>query len=621
MKRHALFARVSLVGLWMACGTVPEPAHLLYEQDAQSLDNPLPDLRLVQDGHFVPRPGWYRPFMMEKALNGRMVKMLEGWAEGARSVQGVGNLGPTLLRVSEPVDKASFVGKVLRLRRVGEGYRVLERDVLVEHSKDSFAQRNQPFPADFPEFLFTRPSIPLPEHEEGLLVVLRGPTTLEGVELGRGRSFASEKASLEFARAAAAALEVPEADVLLALPLKAQQTKTTLRQLTQWARSQPPTTFTVPPKAILGGSEPVGIWASTEPDWATMQSWLNKWPFANPSTDVGQVVLGTFPSVDLRGATGAWDPALVANPSAAPRPELKFVLTLPKGPRPAGGYRVVLGAHGLNGRNSLKVGSPNGFCSEVAQLLAKAGMGCLGIDSVNHGSRGATFDFFDLDSMAITRENFRQSVFDLIQLGLLARSLDVDADGAPDLSPDLGYFGNSLGAILGGAAVSYIPEVRTAVLNAGGGELGNVLTSKDIQDKIGLLIVAKTGVLFESPEYFASFPLFRAFGQLVLEATDPINLTDTPMDKAVLLQEGLGDITIPNFTSEHLAAAMGLSLANESRSGTDALRVLVRVDPARYLKPERAATYNGHNVFWDFAPPREQAIKFLGSQGTQLFVE
>jgi hypothetical protein len=154
------------------------------------------------------------------------------------------------------------------------------------------------------------------------------------------------------------------------------------------------------------------------------------------------------------------------------------------------------------------------------------------------------------------------------------------------------------------------------VLNVPGGGLTNVITSQNLQDTIGLLIVAQTDLIFDSKEYVAAFPLFRATAQAVIESGDPINhAAHTPLTRAVLVQEGLRDETIPNDTTDDLARAFGLTAVTAAESGTTPLRVIARVDPAKYLSPGDAATFNGHDVMWNLQSARDQVLGFLESDG------
>jgi hypothetical protein len=48
---------------------------------------------------------------------------------------------------------------------------------------------------------------------------------------------------------------------------------------------------------------------------------------------------------------------------------------------------------------------------------------------------------------------------------------------------------------------------------------------------------------------------------------------------------------------------------------------MTRWDSARFLSPEKAAAFNGHEIFGSFAPVRTQAVRFLQSRGRELVVE
>ena len=139
-------------------------------------------------------------------------------------------------------------------------------------------------------------------------------------------------------------------------------------------------------------------------------------------------------------------------------------------------------------------------------------------------------------------------------------------------------------------------------------------------DLIGLLIASDANIPFASEQYYGSFPLFRTVGQLFAEPGDPVNLAQgfASSGKAVLLQEGIGDQTIPNSCSEALAGSMGLTVVTAPVSGQAPLQALYRLDPSKYGQP---ASYNGHNIFWDISAARTQVQGFLGSGGTQIPVE
>lgn len=589
-----------------------EPPHFLWSADAQSLDNPFPDERLV--GASALRLKWYVPFLPEQALNTRSVAYFRKiGAQFSRDVTATGSFGATLLRPSVALDPDTISGTIARLHRpAGRAWQVLERPVHVEHPRDVLAKRNLALPDGYPEFLATRPAVPLPEGSEGMLVVLRGAKTKDGQAFGRGFEF-EQQAGVDVA-ALASALGVDAADVLLALPQKPTVVSATPKALAAWAKTHAPA-VTIPAHAVVpddnNGTRPVGVWKSTDSDWSQMvDGWLSRRGFSRPVTHVGQVIVGELAAKELR-ENAVIKAEWAADPSLAPTVPLRFVVTLPSGAKPAGGWPLVMGQHGVGGRNTPRVGNGDGYCLEWAEALAARGMGCIGIDAPNHGSRGNFTSFFTVDDLSALRDRFREMTFDLLQVEAAAPTMDFDGDGTADVAPQLRYFGNSLGAIMGSGFVPVANRISSAVLNVPGAGLSNVVMSPNLQDLIGLLIVGQTDLAFDSPEYLASFPLFRAVAQPMFDTGDPINLAGAlPASVAVLQQAGRGDLIVPNDSSFDLAAAFRLSSTGR--------QAFVFVEPSRFLPANEVPTYNGHNVMWDFVPVREQVLKFLESDGQTL---
>lgn len=611
--------RLLLLGAFLAsvaCTPPVEPPHFLWSSDAQSLDNPFPDERSLASGKLALRPRWYQPFLPRAAQTAAATAYFKAVAAQAeREVSAVGAFGATLLLASEPLEAASLEGTAARLVRGDDGtWSVLERTVSVEHARAALEARGVPFPEDFPHFAFVRPAVPLPEGREGLLVMLRGARTSAGAALGRGAEWNTNQAGL--AKAAAATLEVPEADVLLVLPQRAGEVSAVLRSLSAWATANPPA-VTFPSKAVVSdgtGARPVGRWAATDADWNTLSPYLATHGFSRPPTHVGRVLLGELAARDLR-ERGVFKAEWLGDPSSAPVVPLRFVMTVPTGLEPAGGWPMVMTQHGVGGRNTPREGDSTSFCLNLAEALAARGLGCIGVDAPDHGSRGAFTNFFGVDDLPALRDRFRQMTFDLLQVEAAVVTIDVDGDGTPDVNPKVRYFGNSLGSIMGASFLPMSNRVSTAMLNVPGAGLSNLITSPNLQDLIGLQIAAQTGVGFDTPEYLASFPLFRAIAQPFFDPGDPINTArGVRPEVAVLVQAGRGDRIIPLQTSVDLARAMGLPDQAEGVTR----RAFTIVDPARYLPAAEVSRYNGHNVMWDFEPVREQALRFLASDGAEL---
>jgi hypothetical protein len=591
-----------------------EPPHFLWSDDPQSLENPFPDERLLGTGALRPR--WFQPFLPPKAVTAHSAAYFNKiGAQFAREVDATGSFGSTLLLASEALDPDSLIGCqcVVRMVRADNGtWQVLERNVAVEHPRDVLAKRGLALPDGYPEFLATRPTIPLPELHDGLLVVLRGPKTKSGTLLGRGKAWAAAN-SAEWPRLAAALTISPD-DVIFTLPQRAGNITAAPKGFATWANANPPA-VTIPPHAVVAdennGTRPVGLWTPADSDWAVLAPWLEAHPFARPVTHVGRVVIGELAARDLRENGVLLKPEWVSNPQLAPVVPLRFVLTLPTGTKPAGGWPIVMGQHGVNARNTPRTGVADAFCLEWAEPLAARGLGCLGIDAPSHGSRGNFTGFFTVDDLPALRDRMREMTFDLLQVESSVATLDVDGDAVPDLAPRVRYFGNSMGAIMGGGFVPVSNRVSTAVLNVPGAGLSNVVMSRFLQDLIGLLIVAQTDIAFDSPEYVAGFPLFRAVSQPLFDPGDPVNVAPHIASEVnVLLQAGIGDKVIPLDTSADLANALRLTAPAAGNR-----HAFMQVVPQQFGE---AADYNGHNVIWDIPQIREQAMRFLETDGAEL---
>jgi hypothetical protein len=606
----------SLLLVFAACpaAQTPEGPHFLFSKDVASLDNPFPDARFVDGGVTTLRANFYQQLLAQKAMTGkaRVFFNATGQAVNANATD-FGGMGGVLLRPSEALDPGSLAGHFARLVRTDSGWAVLEAQVKVEHVAQVLADQGVDAGTTvLPEYVFVRPSRPLPEDTDGLLVVTKGPTTAAGTALTRGAEWSAQAPALA---PIAAALQVSEADVLLALPQRGANGSTLFKALASWADTHP-AAATIPAKAMVsdnGDSRPVGAWRSTDTDWDTMKHWLGA-----SATHVGTVVVGEFAAHDLREndvIRADW----AASPSDSPLVPLRFVLALPSGPRPQEGWTVVLAQHGVGGRNTPVMSSTESFCLNWAEELAARGMGCLGIDAPSHGSRGNFTHYFSVENLPALRDRFREMTFDLLQVERSVLSLDVDGDAQGDVAPQVRYFGNSLGAIMGANFVPFANHTSSAVLNVPGAGLSNLIISPQLIDLIGLLIVAQSDLAYGSPEYYAAFPLFRAAAQPIFEAADPITYaSQVPKTRAVFVQEGLGDQTIPNDTTEDLANAMGLARPDGAVSGAAPLQVISHIDPTKYFSTAQLMGQDPHDIMYFVPTAHEQVLTFLQSDGRQL---
>ncbi len=619
-------------------GRVAAPAesgpHVLWSRDAASLDNPFPD------GRPLAREPW-PPFVPEEVLGPGTVELFR--AQRAQlDTDGVAPMTPILVRFSEAVDPATVTPDAVFFADAA-GARLPAPEVVV-------VERDEGDPST--AFAFVRPTAPHPSGGTALLVVTDAVRTATGAPLVRGAEAVADPACypMEWAKAAAAA-GLAEERIVLALPLPVQDPTVELASLPD-RLPVPDAPFAFGPKDLSDPARPRGLFLADDPDFeAVLGRRLDRMhaaaeaggaPLEPDHSHVGAVALGTFRSRDLRGAPewidgryqdpGVLDPALVADPEAAPLVELDVVVTLPAGPPPPGGFPAVICQHGMGGRNRVD-DAEDSFALALAETMAKAGLACVGLDIVSHGARGPFLPyedpggaqqtgFFDLKDLRITRDHFRQTAIDQMQLAraLAAGKLDVDGDGAADAGGDVGYFGVSLGGITGATLVSTDTTVRHGVLTVPGGGLSNILASVDIETRIGLLIAMATrgDIRFGTPAYKRSFWFIRSVAMQALAPADPIHYGATwpGGEKPVLLQLGVNDLTVPLETGLELAAAMGVPEVTGPRSDDGGVSGYAIYDTAAYVPGFDDA--NGHAIFWNLPAARAQATAFLASKGTDL---
>src|SRR5262252_4395862 len=221
---------------------------------------------------------------------------------------------------------------------------------------------------------------------------------------------------------------------------------------------------------------------------------------------VSTLAFGTYTSPDYEVHPGEFIPPVgtrTGEPIVQGTHDLTFVLTLPSGAKPPGGWPVAIFGHGNGGNNFLTlvsaaqmaahgiatiginaVGSgphlPDSGCGPLSTLTVTQSdggavtflAGCRGIDQNGDG-------VFTVDEghsanaphrlIGVT-DGLRQTVVDLMQLvRVMQVGVDVDGDGIPDLDPTrISYYGRSLGGIYGTVFLAVEPDVRVGVLNVAG---------------------------------------------------------------------------------------------------------------------------------------------------------
>jgi hypothetical protein len=329
---------------------------------------------------------------------------------------------------------------------------------------------------------------------------------------------------------------------------------------------------------------------------------------------IGSIALGGFASPNFQSnddcqptsmtPPGPWSDPLT--PTLVCSRVISFIAIVPKSAAPATGYKTVIYSHGLT-RSKADVFAVGG-------RLAAQGIASIAIDSVAHGDRAKRIStsadmgcaaagmgnscttaiaptcapqcyapFLSTD-FATTRDNIRQTVIDTLKLERVlgncatpaaCQSLLVDAN-------HIGYFGSSLGAIIGSVTVAVSPNVKTAVFNVGAADWVQIFTfTASTSIRCGVLdALIDGGVIMgmksnmgtnpnalcldpntpwrQDPSYLA----FASVVRWVLDPADGVNYAAVyraPMGPKVLLQEVIGDAVVPNEATDEWGMLLGLT--------------------------------------------------------------
>ena len=229
---------------------------------------------------------------------------------------------------------------------------------------------------------------------------------------------------------------------------------------------------------------------------------------------------------------------------------------------------VIIYGHGLN--------SDRFEGDRLATKFSRDGFAVVAVDALMHGDHPTriegsslpALDFLGVDlpsaqvSGPILSGNFTQTVVDRLQLlQLLRRSPDFDGDGIADFNPqEIGYFGVSLGGMLGSLFLANANSIPAAVLSVAGGRLIQFLTDIPQIDAFRpalnnlaggeakaerILLFAQTMVDSADPATFAPFVLRQ-------------RLSTNSVPPHLLVPVADQDDTVPPATAHALARALGV---------------------------------------------------------------
>ena len=367
--------------------------------------------------------------------------------------------------------------------------------------------------------------------------------------------------------------------------------------------------------SLVLGFTPLG--ALAEGTFANGSSNFNQAVGAVSSTAMAAVVTGTYDSYDFRNGSGAFDPGFVAGTATPSTNLIDFRLTIPKGTAPAGGWPVVIFQHGLGG-SDLDV-YPWG------ELLAIKGFATVAISAVEHGLRGDTISFFKWNDIPATREDFRQTNADQMQLIRALRNSKAKGVSPFDqLDPsDVTYFGISLGGIMGSAFLANTPGNSLGMLNVPGGHLALELYSPKFSVYYWPYIQSYSGLQSTDPKWIPMLEAMEPLAQIGLDSGDPINygphVIADPLPgmsaKRVLHQESLNDQFVTNDTNEALRRALGLSMLTAPTSNAGGVSGTWLYTLADF---PQVGSADPHSYFGLLCQEQEQAFHWIASGGTDV---
>ncbi len=307
-------------------------------------------------------------------------------------------------------------------------------------------------------------------------------------------------------------------------------------------------------------------------------------------------------------------PTRLFGPLARGQARLPFVLIVPGGTEPAGGWPVAIFGHGFTGSDS------NVFLA--ADLNALHGIATIGTDVVGHGfgplstwnittasgtvsvpahARGVDQNGDGIitstegvgapiqpaaDAAVSDRDGLTETVADVMSLvRAIGHGLDVDGDGHNDLrETGVSYYGQSFGGIYGVMLGGVDPKVRVLALNVSGGPISEIarlspsfrpLVEQDLALRQPSLLNGGNDNFTESMPLRGDAPVLDpAPGALAIQAVlaqetwldrsggpEPyaplLRLSPPPGSSAkrVLFQNAFGDQTVPNPTNYTVLAA------------------------------------------------------------------
>jgi pimeloyl-ACP methyl ester carboxylesterase len=252
--------------------------------------------------------------------------------------------------------------------------------------------------------------------------------------------------------------------------------------------------------------------------------------------------------------------------------EARYAITVPTGEMPAGGWPLVLYAHGTGGDYQTFVRN------RVADDLAREGYAVMGVDQIHHGPRNPTPSgpeslVFNFGNPLAFRDNARQAALDVVaQAAFIRAHPEVGArviGAGTVIDPEQVYFyGHSQGGLNGPLFLAVDDQAKGGVLSGAGGHLAIALVDKvepvNIPQLVAFLLrVPGSGERALEEEHLVYEHPILALLQTWTDVADPTNyahlLFRRPRPgfapKSILQTEGITDLYTPPRSIEALATA------------------------------------------------------------------
>jgi hypothetical protein len=266
---------------------------------------------------------------------------------------------------------------------------------------------------------------------------------------------------------------------------------------------------------------------------------------------------------------------LVLDGTGQPTPQgslsVCLALTVPKTTMPAGGWPLVVYAHGTGG--SFRSHVTEGVAGRLANVDGTTQMAVLGIDQVAHGTRRGTSTaapqnlFFNFTNPSAARGNVLQGAADQMALVRFAKTLSLPAATSPtgaDIAVgNIAFWGHSQGATEGAIAMPYTENVTGAVFSGVGASLIDSLLTKKNPVNISAIVPV---VLSESPANVGAAHPALGMLQNAIDPADPLDhaaaiIGTGPLAKHVFVPYGQGDTYATPITQLTYVVAAGLGVA------------------------------------------------------------